>query len=281
MSFLSLSLVLLLAGMTAFAAETRVLRVCADPNNLPFSNKAQQGFENRLAELLARDLGARLEYTWWAERKSFLKNSLNEHRCDVVMGVPAGIEEALTTRPYYRSTYVFASRRDRHLNVSALSDPRLADWRIGIHIVGDDYAPPASALARRGLSANLVGYSLFGAYSEQDPPAKLITAVAQGDVDVAIVWGPLAGYFAKRQQQPLDIVPVSPSYFFAVPFTYAISAAVRTGDDALKQEIEQTFARECPAIQLLLNEYGIPQVLEDQPACAAGSHQSASAASSR
>lgn len=250
-------------------ANARVLRVCADPNNLPFSNQAEQGFENRVAEVLARRLGATLEYTWWSERKGFIKNSLDAYRCDVVIGVPADLESVLTTKPYYRSTYVFASRKDRDLKLSSLSDPRLANWRIGMHIVGDDYAPPAQALARRGLSANLVGYSLFGPYGEPDPPSKLVTAVARGDIDVAIIWGPFAGYFAKQESVALDITPVSPEMFMAIPFRYSIAAAVRKGEQELKAELDHALEQECRAVERLLTDYGVPQLREGQPACAA------------
>src|SRR2546423_10902455 len=152
----------LLAALPALPASYRILRVCADPNNLPFSNQAGEGFENRIAELIARDLDARLEYSWWSERKSFIKNSLDEGHCDVLMGVPTALDAVSVTEPYYRSTYVFVSRKDRSLNISSLTDSRLGGWRIGIHIVGDDYAPPAHVLARQGLSGSIVGYSLFG-----------------------------------------------------------------------------------------------------------------------
>ncbi|MDQ6679320.1 MAG: quinoprotein dehydrogenase-associated putative ABC transporter substrate-binding protein [Acidobacteriota bacterium] len=249
------------------AGAQHLLRVCADPNNLPFSNNAGEGFENRLAELLARDLQAALEYHWWPQRKSSIALSLDQNECDVLMGVPTALDSVLVTKPYYRSTYVFVSRRDRRLNVTSLSDPRFSDWRIGIHVVGDDYAPPAQALARRGLSGNLVGFSLFGAEGERDPAAKLVDAVAHGDVDVAIAWGPLAGYFAQHETQPLDVVPVSPSMFMAVPFTYEISAAVRKNDRERKAELDNLLTRECAAIQLLLAEYGVPVEKEGQPKC--------------
>ncbi len=193
---------LTLAFGIAWAGNIPALRVCADPNNLPFSNEAREGFENRLAAMVARDLGAKLEYTWWSQRKSFIKNSLDAGRCDVLMGIPAALDSIEVTKPYYRSTYVFVSRQDRALRVCSLDDARFEKWRIGIHVVGDDYAPPAVALARRGLAANLVGYSLFGSYGEANPPAKLVDAVERGDVDVAIVWGPFAGYFAKARSEP-------------------------------------------------------------------------------
>jgi len=241
--------------------------VCADPNNLPFSNQAGEGFENRLAELVAKDLRAELQYTWWAERKSFLRNSLNANICDAVMGVPSTMHSVLTTTPYYRSTYVFVTRADRSVNISSLMDSRLESMRIGIHVVGDDYAPPGHLLARRGLSSHLVGYSLFGAIGETNPPARLIEALARGDIDVAIAWGPFAGYFAKRQKVPLSITAVAPPMFMAVPFTYDISAAVRKDDTTLQSQIQHVFARECKAIAALLVEFAIPLASEGQSKC--------------
>src|SRR5205807_2334710 len=165
-----------IAVLPCMAAEQRVLRVCADPNNMPFSNDRAEGFENKLAEMIAGKLGAKLQYTWWSERKSFIRNSLDQGRCDVVMGLPAALESITATHPYYRSTYVFVSRRDRKLDITSLDDPRLENWRIGIHVVGDDYAPPAYVLARRGITANIVGFSLFGEYGEPNPPARIIDA---------------------------------------------------------------------------------------------------------
>lgn len=263
------AVVLTIACCVSAQAEG-VLRVCADPNNLPFSNRAEEGFENRIAELIARELGARLEYVWWPQRKSAVKLSLDRNECDVLLGVPSSLENVSATQPYYRSSYVFVSRRERALHVTALSDPRFSGWRIGLHVVGDDFAPPAQALARRGLSGNLVGYSLFGTEGEPNPPARLITAVAKGEVDVGIAWGPLAGYFAQRQAEPLEITPVSPSMFMAVPFTFEISGAVRKGDEVLKGRLNEAISRECGAIQRVLAEYGVPLEKEEQPPCRAG-----------
>ncbi len=250
---------LLLCLFPVIGAE-RVLRVCADPNNLPFSNQQGEGLENRLAELVARDLGAELRYTWWSQRENFVEHTLGEDRCEVWMGVPADLDSVAATTPYYRSTYVFVSRADRKLAVSSLTDPRLEKWRIGIHVVGNDFAPPAQALARRGLSANLVGYSLFGKFGEVNPPAKIVDAVAHGDIDVAIVWGPLAGYFGKHQTVPMEIEPVSPEYYLAVPFTYEIAMGVRRDNARLRAELDGVIARECSPIQALLAGYGVPLV---------------------
>lgn len=251
--------VLMLAIFSYAANCQTVLRACADPNNMPFSNEQGQGFENKLAELISSKLGMKLEYTWWSQRKSFIKNSLDAGRCDVLLGIPTSLESVLATEPYYRSTYVFVSRRDRNLNIHSLADERLDHLRIGIHVVGDDYAPPAMALARRGVTANITGFSLFGEYGETDPPRKIIDAVARGEIDVAIVWGPLAGYFAKYADAPLDIVPVCPATFFGVPFTFEISMGVRKGDEALKAKLEPVLRNESAAIQQILIEYGVPQ----------------------
>lgn len=259
MFFRCLSALMIAASMPCFAADASALRVCADPNNMPFSNEHGDGFENKLAELLAAKLGSKVEYTWWSQRKSFLKNSIGQGRCDVVMGVPTGIESVTTTKPYYRSTYVFVSRNDRDLHVASLLDPRLEKWRIGIHVVGDDYAPPAFALARRGITANVVSFSLFGQYGEPNPPSKIIDAVVNGDVDIAIVWGPFAGYFAKSTKTHLDIAPVSPAMFAGVPFAYDISLGVKQGNRALKAELESVLDGESAPIDRLLSDYGVPR----------------------
>jgi ABC-type amino acid transport substrate-binding protein len=177
------------------------------------------------------------------------------------MGVPAGYELARPTEPYYRSTYVFVSRRDRHLNLHSFDDPRLKRLRIGVHVIGDDYAnvPPAAALAKRHIVRNVIGYSIYGDYSQPDPPARLIDAVARGDVDVAVAWGPLAGYFARREPVPLDVVPVSPQIDLPfLPFVFDISMAVRRGDDSLRARLDAVLERRQREIQQLLESYGVP-----------------------
>lgn len=259
MSFRCPSL-LALAFLPHLLSGQNVLRACADPNNMPFSNERQQGFENKLAEILAAQMGAKLEYAWWSERGSLVKNTLTAGRCDVLMGVPTSFDEVTTTEPYYRSTYVFVSRANRALHISSLADSRLGDLKIGIHVVGNDLAPPASALARRGITANIVGFSLFGAYGEQNPARKIIDAVERGDLDLAIVWGPLGGYFARCAHTPLDVTPVTPSVLFGVPFTYDISLAVRRGNDALRNALNTAIERNASAIHDLLARYGVPEV---------------------
>ncbi len=166
--------------------ERPPLRVCADPNNLPFSDSAENGFENRIATLIARHSGQRLEYTWWPARRGFIRNTLRAGRCDIVMGVPSSYELTMPSIPYYRSTYVFVTRTDRHLAVRSFDDSLLRHLRVGVHMMGDDYAnsPAALALLRRRLGAQIVGYMIYGDYSKAHPPSALIDAVTRGDVDV-------------------------------------------------------------------------------------------------
>lgn len=241
----------------AAAAE---LRVCADPNNLPFSNERGEGFENRLAAMLAKELGRTLHYTWWPQRFGFVRHTLGAGSCDVVMGVPSDYELVRPTAPYYRSTYVFVTRRDQGLHLTSLDDPRLHHLRIGIHI----NVPPAHALAARDLQSNLRGYSIYGDYSQPDPPRALIDAVAHGEVDVAIAWGPLAGYFAAREPVALELSPVpTPAGQPSWPMTYAISMGVRRQDRQLETALDAALTHRHREIEHLLASYGVPLVQPD------------------
>lgn len=263
MSSRFLSAALFVAGMSVVFAkgDGRVLRVCADPNNLPFSNAREEGFENRIARLVARETGARLDYTWHAQRRGFVRNTIGAGTCDAIIGVPHDLEAVDTTRPYYRSTHVFVTRARDGLTVRSMDDRRLARLRIGVHVVGDDYAslPPLQALGRRGLVRNVTGYSLYGNYAEPDPPARLVEAVAKGDVDVAIVWGPLGGYFAARQMVPLQVTQMaSDTDGPGAPFGYDISMGVRKGDRRLRQTLQDVLDRHHTEIERVLRSYRIP-----------------------
>ncbi|HVW85938.1 MAG TPA: quinoprotein dehydrogenase-associated putative ABC transporter substrate-binding protein [Bryobacteraceae bacterium] len=237
------------------------LRVCADPGNLPFSNARGQGFENALARMAARDLGRGLIYVWKQDRGGYLAKTLNSGLCDVVMGVPAGIAQGLPTQPYYRSSYSFVSRRGRRLHVHSLDDPALRHLRIGLHVLQheDATAPPARALLRRGMLSNIVWYRLFPDFDRANPPAELIEAVERGDIDLAIAWGPLAGYFARRSEVPLDVTPISPDTAgTAEPLAFSISMCVRPGDSRLVAALNRFIDRRRPEIGRLLEGYGIP-----------------------
>ncbi|MGX2032783.1 MULTISPECIES: quinoprotein dehydrogenase-associated putative ABC transporter substrate-binding protein [Methylocaldum] len=240
----------------------RTLRICSDPNNLPFSNQRQEGFENKIGDLIAHELNAEVEYTWWAQRRGFIRNTLKSHRCDLVLGVPSNFGPALTTTPYYRSSYVFVYRLDSGLNIRSFNDPTLHDVRIGVQMVGDDFAntPPAHALTSRKIIDNVVGYTVYGDYSKENPPARIIDAVVAGDIDIAVVWGPLAGYFAKNQAVPLAVVPVSPPADRSLPFVFDIAMGVRHGDKRLRTELERIIERRSKEIEAILDEYGVPRI---------------------
>ncbi|MGZ5198538.1 MAG: substrate-binding domain-containing protein [Telluria sp.] len=246
-----------LAFAPVLAVANPPLRVCADPNNLPFSNQAGQGFENRLADMVAGAMGTRVEYTWWAQRRGFVRNTLNQDRCDVVMGVPADYDMVLTTRPYYASGYVFVYRGPSATPLDSLDDPRLARMRIAVPLLGESSAPPVLALARRGITRNVEGFSIFGDYREANPPARVIDAVASGDADVAIAWGPLAGYFAARAGHPLTVTPL-PAADGPLPFRFAIAMGVRKGNKELRDRLDRAIVDLRPQIAALLAEYRVP-----------------------
>jgi mxaJ protein len=249
-------------GAARTAAPPESLRVCADPNNLPFSNEAGEGFENRIASLIAAELGVPLRYTWWAQRRGFVRSTLKAGLCDVVIGVPSAMDMLLTTAPYYRSAYVFATRADRDLTIRSFDDPRLRELRVGVQLVGDDGAntPPAHALSRRRITDRVVGYTVYGNYAEANPSARILEAVASGDVDVAIVWGPLAGYFATRVSHPLVLSAVEPE--IDPPFlllAWDIGLGVRHGEHEWKDRLEAVLLRRRADIEAILEEFGVPR----------------------
>jgi len=248
--------------VAADGAKRPVLTICADPNNLPFSNQAQRGFENRIAALIAKDLGADIAYVWWAQRRGYVRNTLGSDACDLWPGVAKGVEMMATTAPYYRSTYVFVTRADKPLAGLTFDDPRLKRLRIGVQMVGNDAmnTPPTHALATRGIEGNIRGYMLYGNYRQPNPPARIIDGVEKGDIDVAIAWGPMAGYFARKSPVKMRVEPVSPAVEDGQwPMTYAIAMGVRKDQPAFKARIERVLEKEQPAIERILDEYGVPK----------------------
>ena len=241
----------------------RTLTACADPNNLPFSNQAGQGFENKLAQMIATDLHAKLQYVWWAQRRGYVRNTLNERKCDFWPGIGSNVEMVATSRPYYRSTYMFVSRASENLKGLSLDDPRLKKLTIGVQMVGNDATntPPAHALASRGIISNVRGYMLYGDYSKPNPPAEIVRAVERGDVDVALVWGPLAGYFAAQSPVPLRLEPVTPWMAdMEWPMQFDISVGVQKDDQKLLKQIDKVLERRSPDIRRLLDNYHVPVV---------------------
>lgn len=226
---------------------------------MPFSNRAGQGVENQLARLIGRDLGMPVRFYWWAQRRGFVRHTLGAARCDLWPGVPAGLPQVATTRPYYHSSYVFVSRVASGLGALTLDDPRLKSLSIGVQMIGADAvnSPAAHALARRGLTRNVHGFMIYGDYGRRDPAADIVRAVASGQVDVALAWGPTAGYFAARSPTPLrlDIVRPGPH---DLPMRFGIAVGVRSGNPALLGHVQAVLDRDAAAIRKLLEDYHIP-----------------------
>jgi quinoprotein dehydrogenase-associated probable ABC transporter substrate-binding protein len=254
-------LVLASAGIARRQPMPPPLRVCADPNNLPFSNDQREGFENRIALLIARDMGTTAEFSWRPQMRGFVRKGLRAGACDVYMGVPASFGPLLTTNPYYRSTYVIVQRANSPVHVRSLDDSALRSLRVGVHMIGDDYqnTPPAQALAARGMIDNVRGYQIVDDYSKPSPQAHILQALERGEIDVAIVWGPFAGYFAKRAPTPLTIVPVTPARDASGQiFAFDIAMGVRRTDTTLARTLDTLLVRERPAIRKILSDYGVP-----------------------
>lgn len=244
------------------ADAPRELAVCADPAALPYSNQRLEGFENRIARLLADDLGATLRFTWNMQRRGFLRRTLQSGECDVVIGVPAGLQGLLTGRPYYASSFVFVTRAGRAVP-QGFDDPALRGQRIGVQVLGAEGAntPPVQALAQRGLAEQVRGFPMWGPEDDETPMAHLVDAVADGGIDTALVWGPYAGYFAKRHGDKLRITPVlSDPRQPDLAFRYPMSLGVRRGDTALLQTLQSVLDRRAAEVRRILQEFGVPLV---------------------
>lgn len=268
---------------TAQAAEApqgqpaqQVLRVCQDPNNLPFSNRALQGFENKIAALLAADLGWKIEYTWYPQQMGFIRNTLraknpdsDTFKCDLVTGVAAGFDMGATTKPYYRSTYAMAYVKGNGLDgvrapedLLKLSPEHRAKLRLGVF----GRSPVADWLLDNGLIKQMVSYQPQSGDADHYPGEMVEKDLARGVIDVAFIWGPIAGYFARQSKAvPIAAIPLRPHP--GVQFEFDIAMAVRFGEAAYKQRIDEALERNHAKINAILTEYGVP--LLEQPARAA------------
>jgi mxaJ protein len=236
-----------------------VLRVCADPDNMPLSNQKGEGFEQKIAEVVAKEWNSKIVYAWWPVRRGFFARALNGRYCDVAIQAPSLFDMAGVTKPYFRSGYVVVTRKDSGLDIKSLADPRLKKLKIGVNLLNSDAenTPPAMALSRYGVVGNLVGYSTF--YTETERPEDIINDVAKKNTDVAIVWGPLAGYFAKSSSVPLLITPLAERDSLSdYPFRFNIGMGVRRRDRALRDSLQTVLDRKGPEIQAILKQYGVP-----------------------
>lgn len=252
------AVVLVIVIACTAARSQEALRVCADPDNLPYSNHALQGYENRIAALLAHDLHRKLVFHWSRIDRSFVREVLNRGECDVLIAIPRSFPAVLTTQSYFKSSYVFVARRSSKLRPTSFDDPVLKRSKIGIQILGEDYAPPAQALIRRGYVNNIVGFESSGREA-----GAIVRAVAQNKIDLAIVWGPLAGYFARKQKLPLTLAPTPAFDAPGIPFQYEMAMGVRKGNKQLCDQVSVFLVRRATEIHRILQNYGVPLVEQD------------------
>lgn len=239
------------------------LRVCVDPYDMPFSNNQEEGFENKIAHLVAQDLNATVINYWWPSRRGVLRNSILAGFCDVMIQAPVGFDPVATTKPYYRSTYFLVYRADHGLQLRSLDDTILKHLRIGVNMIGYDYTntPPAHALSVRGI-VGLVGFGNFlNADPNADHPEDIVNAVARDSIDVAIVWGPLAGYWAKRASAPLTMVALPDSDpVSGMPFAFDMAMAVRHRDKELLARLDSVIVRRHADIIRVLQDFNVPMI---------------------
>lgn len=267
-----------LVALPAFAAQDdKVLRVCADPNNLPISNKNKEGYENKIAELLAKDLGWKVEYTWFPQRMGFIRNTLrardpetNKWKCDLVMGVSPDSDMTVNTKPYYRSAYALAYVKGKGLDsvktpadLTKLPEEKLKSLKIGV--VGR--TPPSDWLLKNNLFERVVSYQLQTG-DPDDYAGKIIEKdLASGNIDVAMIWGPIAGYFAKKSSVPIEVIPFNADT--GIKMDYAIAMGVRRGEKEWHEQVQTLLDKNKAGIKQILTEYNVP--LLEEPGKAASS----------
>jgi len=245
-----------LPGMPYQQTDPKEFKVCADPDNMPYSTQKGEGFENKIAEVLAKDLGKTLTYEFWLDRQGYLRNTINAQRCGVIIGMGSDVDNLRTSKPYYRSGYVFVYRKSSNYNIKDWDSEDLKKGIIGI--VGQ--SPPTIPLNDHNLMANARPYRL-----QRDlnlPPSFIVDDLIAGKIDIAIVWGPIGGYFAKQSKEPLVVVPVPEYKSVNVKGKeeWNISVAVRKKDKERMEMIQGALDRNQAKIMKILDDYGIPHV---------------------
>lgn len=245
--------------------DPKVLRVCADPRNLPFSNEKGEGFENKLAELFAAKLQKKLDYMYFPQASGFVRVTLGSHRCDVIMGFPQGDDAVQGTNPYYRTAYALVAKQGSGLeDVTTLEDERLKTKHIGI-VAG---TPPATNMAVAGLMVNAKPYALMIDTRIDSSAEAMINDLAKGDIDAGILWGPIAGYYAKQANPPLHVTPLVKETT-GPKLVYRIGMGVRAADQNWKRQLNRLIQDNQPAINKILLDYGVPLLDEnDRPIAA-------------
>jgi quinoprotein dehydrogenase-associated probable ABC transporter substrate-binding protein len=235
--------------------DPKTLRVCADPNNLPFSNDKGEGFENRIAEFLAKKLGKDLAYTFYPGATGFVRNTLNAHLCDVILGMPQGNDLVQTTNPYYRTTYAIVTRVGSELDgLKTLDDPRLKEKPRRIGLVAN--TPPGNVLAMNGLMASVKPYALMVDTRVESSGAAMMHDLEKGEIDVALLWGPIAGYYAKHSSVKLNVTPLPETP--GARMAFRIGFGVRHSDQNWKRELNTLIAQNKIELERILRDYGVP-----------------------
>jgi quinoprotein dehydrogenase-associated probable ABC transporter substrate-binding protein len=245
------------AAQTGELVDRSELKVCADPNNLPFSDERQQGFENKIAEVMGPELNLKVAYVWFPQIIGFVRNTLRAHLCDLVMGTVAGDDVMQTTNPYYFTTYVMFYRSDKGLAVDNVQDPQLASLRLGV-VAG---TPPADLLARYGLMTHTRPYALTVDTRAGSSTHQMVEDVIDGAIDVGFLWGPIAGYYRKQDGAPLTLVPLK-SEPGAARMEYHIAMGVRANEPEWRRRINTAILKRQSEITAILRDYGVPLLNE-------------------
>ncbi|MGA2125204.1 MAG: substrate-binding domain-containing protein [Xanthobacteraceae bacterium] len=239
--------------------DPKVLRVCADPRSLPFSNEQGAGFENKLAQLLAEKLGKTLAYTWYPQAPGFVRNTLGGYKCDVIMGFPQGSDIVQSTNPYYRTAYALVFKPGAGLDgIDTLADERLKDKRIGI-VAG---TPPSNAIVANGLMLRAKPYPLVVDTRFDSSADAMMKDLAEGAIDVGVLWGPMAGYYAKQANSPVTVVPLTRETS-GLPLVYRMAMGVRPADQDWKRSLNRFIDDNQSAINALLLGFGVPLLDEN------------------
>lgn len=257
--YLRVILTMVLAGT---ALSQSPLRVCADPDNLPFSNSAEQGFDIEIAKLIAHNLHRTPVFVWTRSRRGFVREQFNKNACDLLVGIPSGMRGVTVSDPYYTSSYVFVTPAKQHLQISSVTDPQLDQGRIGLQILEEDLSPPSIPLIRSGHASQLIGFDGFGSHE-----GDVVRAVSNGKVGVAVVWGPVAGYYSQHSSRKLTLTQMTPLRDpSGMPFAYRIGFGVHKSDSTLLKQLNGAITALQPQIQHVLVRYHVPVLrAEDVP----------------
>lgn len=252
---------ILLAGIptasraaTSEAVDKAALRVCADPNNMPYSNEAGEGFENKIAELFAAELGVPVKYTWYPNTVGFIRNTLRVRKCDLILAAPTASELLQNTNPYYRSTYALVYKKDSGITATSLADPAMKSLKIGV-VAG---TPPATLITKYSLFDQMRPYQLMVDTRFDSATARMINDISSGEVDVGLLWGPIAGYHVKTHNPPLVLVPIDPHAEEGTRIDFRIHMGLRYNEPEWKLRLNGLIQDKQDEIRAILMGYGVP-----------------------